>query len=156
VVPKLDRLARSVPARAIGDSLAAGGVRLSIGGTLYDPNDPIGKMFFSILATFAEFELDNVADAHPRGNGDRPRQRQAQADVCLIKHALCIGGPVDADLLRPSPWAPTRQQPTTSHTLDGGVYLSQVKATRLRAIHCLFGSSSSSPENSGVMRRECG
>jgi DNA invertase Pin-like site-specific DNA recombinase len=31
VVPKLDRLARSVPgARAIGDSLAAGGVRLSI------------------------------------------------------------------------------------------------------------------------------
>ena len=34
VVPKLDRLARSVPdARAIGDSLAAGGVRLSIGGT---------------------------------------------------------------------------------------------------------------------------
>jgi hypothetical protein len=36
VVPKLDRLARSVPdARAIGDSLAAGGVRLSIGGTVY-------------------------------------------------------------------------------------------------------------------------
>jgi hypothetical protein len=33
VVPKLDRLARSVPdARAIGDSLAVAGVRLSIGG----------------------------------------------------------------------------------------------------------------------------
>ena len=32
VVPKLDRLARSVPdARAIGDSLAARGVRLSLG-----------------------------------------------------------------------------------------------------------------------------
>ena len=59
VVPKLDRLARSVPdARAIGDSLAAGGVRLSIGGTVYDPTDPIGKMFFNILATFAEFEVD--------------------------------------------------------------------------------------------------
>ena len=59
VVPKLDRLARSVPdARAIGDSLAAGGVRLSIGGTVYDPNDPMGKMFFNILATFAEFEVD--------------------------------------------------------------------------------------------------
>jgi hypothetical protein len=26
----------------------------------------------------------------------------------------------------------------------------------VRAIHSLFGSSSSSPENSGVMRRECG
>ncbi len=59
VVPKLDRLARSVPdARAIGDSLAAGGVRLSIGGTVYDPSDPMGKMFFNILATFAEFEVD--------------------------------------------------------------------------------------------------
>jgi DNA invertase Pin-like site-specific DNA recombinase len=58
-VPKLDRLARSVPdARAIGDSLAAGGVRLSIGGTVYDPSDPMGKMFFNILATFAEFEVD--------------------------------------------------------------------------------------------------
>ena len=58
-VPKLDRLARSVPdARAIGDSLAAGGVRLSISGTVYDPNDPMGKMFFNILATFAEFEVD--------------------------------------------------------------------------------------------------
>jgi len=46
-VPKLDRLARSVPdARQIGDSLAARGVRLSPGGTVYDPADPMGKMFF--------------------------------------------------------------------------------------------------------------
>ncbi|MBV8999989.1 MAG: recombinase family protein [Solirubrobacterales bacterium] len=59
VVPKLDRLARSVPdARAIGDSLAARGVRLSLGGTVYDPSDPMGKCFFNILATFAEFEVD--------------------------------------------------------------------------------------------------
>ncbi|WP_404867914.1 recombinase family protein [Kitasatospora griseola] len=59
VVPKLDRLARSVPdARDIGDSLVARGVRLSLGGALYDPTDPMGKMFFNILATFAEFEVD--------------------------------------------------------------------------------------------------
>ena len=59
VVPKLDRLARSVPdARAIGDSLVARGVKLSLGGQLYDPTDPVGKMFFNILATFAEFEVD--------------------------------------------------------------------------------------------------
>ena len=58
-MPKLDRLARSVPdARDIGDSLAARGVRLSLGGTIYDPADPMGKMFFNILATFAEFEVD--------------------------------------------------------------------------------------------------
>ncbi len=59
VVPKLDRLARSVPdARKIGDSLAARGIRLSLGGQVYDPADPMGKMFFNILATFAEFEVD--------------------------------------------------------------------------------------------------
>ena len=58
VVPKLDRLARSVPdARAIGDDLAARGIKLSLGGQVYDPTDPMGKMFFNILATFAEFEV---------------------------------------------------------------------------------------------------
>ena len=59
VVPKLDRLARSVPdARDIGDCLAACGVKLSLGGAVYDPADPMGKLFFNILATFAEFEVD--------------------------------------------------------------------------------------------------
>jgi DNA invertase Pin-like site-specific DNA recombinase len=59
VVPKLDRLARSVPdAREIGDSLAARGIKLSLGGQVYEPADPMGKMFFNILSTFAEFEVD--------------------------------------------------------------------------------------------------
>ncbi|MGI5284721.1 recombinase family protein [Nonomuraea polychroma] len=59
VVPKLDRLARSVPdARDIGDTLIARGVRLSLGGSLYDPADPMSKMFFNMLAVFAEFEAD--------------------------------------------------------------------------------------------------
>ncbi len=84
VVPKLDRLARSVPdARDIGDSLAARGVRLSLGGTLYDPTDPMGKLFFNILATFAEFEVDllrlrtregmAVAKAKGRLRGKQPK-----------------------------------------------------------------------------------
>jgi DNA invertase Pin-like site-specific DNA recombinase len=61
VVPKLDRLARSVPdARAIGDSLAERGVTLQIGSSVHDPNDPMGKLFFNILATFAEFEADLI------------------------------------------------------------------------------------------------
>ena len=61
VVPKLDRLARSVPdARAIADQLEAKGVKLALGASVYDPNDPIGKMFFNILATFAEFESDLI------------------------------------------------------------------------------------------------
>ena len=57
VVLELDRLARSVPdARAIGDDLAARGIKLSLGGQVYDPEDPLGKLFFNIFAIFAEFE----------------------------------------------------------------------------------------------------
>ena len=76
VVPKLDRLARSVPdARFIADALVTRGVRLALGSSVYDPADPIGEMFFNILATFAEFEADlirlrtreGMAVARPRG-----------------------------------------------------------------------------------------
>ena len=52
VVPKLDRLARSVPdARAIAEQLEKKGVKLALGASVYDPTDPMGKMFFNILAT---------------------------------------------------------------------------------------------------------
>jgi DNA invertase Pin-like site-specific DNA recombinase len=58
VVPKLDRLARSVPdARHIADALVARGVTLALGTSRYAP---AGKMFFNILATFAEFEADLI------------------------------------------------------------------------------------------------
>ena len=50
VVPKLDRLARSVPdARAIADQLLARGVRLQLGSSVHDPTDPMGRMFFNIF-----------------------------------------------------------------------------------------------------------
>jgi len=61
VVPKLDRLALSVPdARAIADELEKRGVSLALGQQVYDPNDPMGRMFFNILDTFAEFESDLI------------------------------------------------------------------------------------------------
>src|SRR5437764_13579545 len=48
VVPKLDRLARSVPdARQIADALVARGVKLALGTSVYDPADPMGKMFLT-------------------------------------------------------------------------------------------------------------
>lgn len=31
-----------------------------MGASVYDPNDPMGKLFFNILATFAEFEADLI------------------------------------------------------------------------------------------------
>jgi DNA invertase Pin-like site-specific DNA recombinase len=61
VVTKLDRLARSLPdARAIADALADRGVRLNLGGEIYDPTSPTGRMFFNMLALMAEFESDLI------------------------------------------------------------------------------------------------
>ena len=61
VVTKLHRLARSFQdAREIADTLVARKVKLALGATIYDPTDPMGKMFFNILATFAEFESDLI------------------------------------------------------------------------------------------------
>ena len=98
VVPKLDRLARSVPdARDIGDSLVARGVKLSLGGASYDPSDPMGKMFFNILATFAEFEVDllrlrtregmAVARAKGRLRARQPKISPAQQAHLVKLHA---------------------------------------------------------------------
>ena len=89
VVPKLDRLARSVPdARDIADSLSARGVKLALGASVYDPADPMGKMFFNILATFAEFEADlirmrtregmAIARAKGRLRGKQPKLTEKQ------------------------------------------------------------------------------
>jgi DNA invertase Pin-like site-specific DNA recombinase len=62
VVARLDRLARSVPdARDIAKQLEEKGVKLQVGSVVYDPNDPMGKMFFNMLATFAEFESDLIS-----------------------------------------------------------------------------------------------
>lgn len=61
VAPKLDRLVRSVPgARDIADTLSERGVKPALGRSVYDPGDPMGKMFFNVLATFAEFEADLI------------------------------------------------------------------------------------------------
>jgi DNA invertase Pin-like site-specific DNA recombinase len=98
VVPKLDRLARSVPdARDIGDSLAARGIRLSLGGSVYDPTDPMGKMFFNILATFAEFEVDllrmrtregmAVARAKGKLRGKQPKLSAKQQRELVRMHS---------------------------------------------------------------------
>ena len=78
MVTKLDRLARSVPdARGIADLLVERGVTLALGAAAYDPTDPMGRMFFNILATFAEFESDLIRMRTPGGDGRRPRQGQA-------------------------------------------------------------------------------
>lgn len=98
VVPKLDRLARSVPdARTIADTLATRGIALALGSSIYDPADPMGKMFFNILATFAEFEADlirlrtreGMAIARARGKlrGKKPKLSDRQQRELARMHA---------------------------------------------------------------------
>lgn len=61
VVTKLDRLARSLPdAREILEDLTRREVKLSIGGSLHDATDPVGRLLFNVLAMVAEFESDLI------------------------------------------------------------------------------------------------
>nr|WP_207470253.1 recombinase family protein [Paracoccus fontiphilus] len=80
---------RSVPdARDIADKLAARGIKLQLGTSIHDPTDPMGKLFFNILATFAEFEADlirmrtregmAVARAKGKLRGKKPKLSERQ------------------------------------------------------------------------------
>jgi DNA invertase Pin-like site-specific DNA recombinase len=91
VVTKLDRLARSPPdarrptpdARDIVAELTAREVKLSLGGSVHDPTDPVGRLLFNVLAMVAEFESDlikmrtregmKIARAKGRLRGKKPK-----------------------------------------------------------------------------------
>ena len=98
VVTKLDRLARSLPdARAIAEELTARRVALSLGGSVYDPTDAVGRLLFNVLAMVAEFESDlirlrtregmKVAKAKGRLRGKQPKlnRRQEAHPVSLVR-----------------------------------------------------------------------
>ena len=98
VVTKLDRLARSLPdARAIADELTVRQVRLNLGGSVYDPTDPVGRLLFNVLAMVAEFESDLIrlrtkegmkvakAKGHLRGKQPKLNHRQEAHLVALLK-----------------------------------------------------------------------
>jgi len=98
VVTKLDRLARSLPdARDISAELAAAGVRLSLGGAVHDPADPVGRLLFNVLAMVAEFESDlirartregmAVAKEKGRLRGRSPKLSPAQERHLVELHA---------------------------------------------------------------------
>lgn len=84
MVTRLDRLARSVPdARDLVDELTRKGVRLRIGESVHDPDDPTGRLLFNALAMVAEFEADlirartregmRVAKAKGKLRGKKPK-----------------------------------------------------------------------------------
>lgn len=98
VVTKLDRLARSLPdARTIAEDLTHRKVRLSPGGSVYDPTDPVGRLLFNVLAMVAEFEADLIrsrtregirvakAKGHLRGKQPKLNPRQEAHLVELLR-----------------------------------------------------------------------
>ena len=94
VVTKLDRLARSLPdARDIADELTRKGVSLSLGGSVYDPTDAVGRLLFNVLGMVAEFEADlirmrtreGMAVAKAKG---RLRGKQPKLSVSQRRHLL--------------------------------------------------------------------
>ena len=107
VVTKLDRLARSLPdARDITGELAASGVRLSLGGAVHDPSNPVGRELFTVLALVAEFESDlawartregmAVAKAKGRLRGKQPKLKvEQEADLVGLWRA---GGHTSGEL----------------------------------------------------------
>jgi len=102
VVAKLDRLARSLrDAKDIIDELTARiqavkGVTLSIGGSVHDPTDPVGRLLFNVLAMVAEFESDlirartregmQVAKAKGHRRGKQPKLSTAQQRHLMDVH----------------------------------------------------------------------
>lgn len=97
VVAKLDRLARSLPdARDIADELTRKGVSLNLGGSVYDPTDPVGRLLFNVLGMVAEFEADlirartregmAVAKAKGRLRGKKPKLSPAQEAHLVSLH----------------------------------------------------------------------
>jgi len=70
------------------DGLTAAEVKLNIGGSVHDPNDPIGRLLFNVLAMTAEFESDlirmrtregmKLAEAKGRLRGKSPKLSATQ------------------------------------------------------------------------------
>lgn len=97
VVTKLDRLARSLrDATDIAEELTRRQVRLNIGGAIYDPTDPVGRLLFNVLGLVAEFEADlirartregmAVAKARGKLKGRKPKLSPAQERYLVALH----------------------------------------------------------------------
>jgi hypothetical protein len=82
-------------ARDILEDLTTREVKLSIGGSLHDPTDPVGRLLFNVLAMVAEYESDLIrlrtkegmrvakAKGHLRGRPPKLNPRQEEHLVML-------------------------------------------------------------------------
>lgn len=95
--PSSIAFARSLPdARDILEDLTSREVKLSIGGSVHDPTDPVGRLLFNVLAMVAEFESDlirlrtkegmRVAKARGRLRGRQPKLNPRQEAHLVALH----------------------------------------------------------------------
>ena len=69
-------------------------MKLSLGGSIHDPTDPVGRLLFNVLAMVAEFEADliqlrsregrKLAKAKGRLRGKQPKLKPNQA-LCACR-----------------------------------------------------------------------
>jgi DNA invertase Pin-like site-specific DNA recombinase len=72
-------------------------VKLNLGGSVHDPNDPVGRLLFNVLAMVAEFESDlirmrtregmKLAKARGRLRGKQPKLNTKQEAHLATLHA---------------------------------------------------------------------
>jgi DNA invertase Pin-like site-specific DNA recombinase len=72
-------------------------VRLNLGGSVYDPTDPVGRLLFNVLAMVAEFESDLI----------RLRTREGMK-VAKAKGRLCGKQPKLKPSARSAPGGPAQ------------------------------------------------
>jgi len=73
------------------------GVALSLGGSIYDPADPVGRLLFNVLGMVAEFESDLIrmrtgkgmalAKANGKLRGKQPKLTAPKRRHLLATHA---------------------------------------------------------------------
>lgn len=118
VVPALSRLARSVPdARDhLVTGLASRQVKLNLGGTIYDPADPLGYLLSDVLGLGANFETDlararvraGMAKARVAGRlrGKQPKLNPRQEATSSTSTALANTAPPSSPSCSTSPGPP--------------------------------------------------
>lgn len=97
MVTRPDCLIRSLPeAQDIVKGLAKCNIKLSLGGNVHNPTDPVGKLLFNVLAMVAEFESDLIRARTLEGmqitkdkgklRGKQPKLSKAQEKHLVALH----------------------------------------------------------------------
>ena len=108
-IAKIDRLSRSLTgAEDIIDELTAEDVKLSIGGSVHDRNDPVRCLLFNVLAIVAEFEFDLIRARTREG------MQVAKAQGCLLGEQPKLSMTQQKHVIRQrGPWTDERREAET-------------------------------------------